>query len=219
MGKFIDHHIARAKAEGFKMLKVSKEYGRGGNKEILSKSEYTSVGYKKKERCKYAQKAIVADGPGIGNFLLACVSEDCPKHRDQGITQYSLTPKEKEKRKVERKKEKVIKDKKEERIVEVMESIKWPLNKKTLNVMFGLVIRGQGVTVLRPVAKRLGIEPKKVTKYGSTYYDWEDPIWKAEKTMSDTEKLRLVIGVMLERAMWGDGVNKIFKALIEAGKK
>ena len=198
------------------MLKVSKEYSYSPRGEegpgILTRNNYVSLSFKKKEQCKYAQKAIVAAGPDIGTFLWICVSSECQKHH-QEHTDYSPTPKEKERRRKEAKQQKAKREKEEERIVKALEKVKWPPNEKTLDTIFEMVLNGQGTTVLRPVAKRFGITPKKKTKYGSyTYYDWEGPIREAAKKMDNAEKLRFIIGVLLERT-WGELKNKILKML------
>lgn len=215
MGKYVDYQVAKAKEQGIELLKVSKEYSYSpqgkADAGILTANDYTLVSFKKKKRCEYAQKAIVAVGSGIGTFLWICASSDCPEHHPQHAD-YSLSPKEKERRRKEVKKQKAKREKEEESIVKALEKIKWPLNKKTLDTMFELVLNGQGTTVLRPVAKRFEITAKKVTKYDYTSYDWEIPIREAAKKMSNAEKLRFIIGVMLERT-WGDFKNKILKVL------
>ncbi len=219
MGKYVKYQIAKSKKEGVKMLRVSRNYGVGRDKSILSRSDYESVSFKEKERCKYAQRAIVADDEsGVGTLLWICVSEKCSEHRKQHA-EYRLSLKEKEKRRVEAKKQKLIIIKEEERVVEALVSIRWPLNRATLDILFRLLVRGQGVTVLRPVAKRHNIEAKKVKRFDTNYYEWEDPILKAGKTMDNTEKLRFIVGVILQRAVWMENINKILKDLVKAGKK
>ena len=219
MGKYVKYQIAKAKKEGVEILRVSRSYGVGQDKTILSKSDYESVSFKKKERCKYAQRAIVADDEsGIGTLLWVCVSDKCSKHKEQHA-EYRLSPKEKERRKTKAKKEKARELKKEEKIVKALNSVGWPLNKATLDILFDMLIKGQGVTVLRPTAKRLGIVGKKMKRLGSTYYEWEDPIREAGQKMSNSEKLRFVVGIIWERRMWGEDVNKTSKALIDAEKK
>lgn len=215
MRNYVSYQIADAKQKGIELLKVSKEYSyspRGKiDADIITRGNYESLGFKKKDRCKYAQRAIVAIGKDMGTFLWVCVSPDCSKHCYQHAT-YKLTPKEKERRKKEAKKQREKRKKEEERIVETLNKIKWPLNKKTLNAIFEMTLQGQGTTVLRPVAKRFGIEPKKEKSYGSTYYDWEISIREASKKMSNAEKLRFIIGILLERIYW-DSKNKILKSL------
>ncbi len=208
MGRYILHQIAKSRKQGVELLKVSKEYGSAGP-EILSANAYTSVSFKKKDRCKYAQKAIVAAGSDLGTFLWVCISSECPKHQvDHG--DYTPTPKEKERRRKEIKEQKTKREKEEKRIVESLEKVKWPLTGKNLDIIFEIVLNEQGTTVLRPVAKRFKISPKKKTRCGSTYYDWEDSIREASEGMDNAEKLRFIIGILLERT-WGDLKNKILK--------
>ncbi len=208
MEKYIEYQIAKAKEQGIEMLKVSKEYS-SDSSGILSASKYQSLSFKKKEQCKYAQKAIVAAGPDTGTFLWICVNPKCTKHYSQHAD-YSLSPKEKERRKKEAKKQKAERENEEEKIVEALNKIKWPLDKKTLDIIFEMILQGQGTTVLRPVAKRFGITPEKKTNSMSySYYDWEAPIREAAKKMDNAKKLRFIIGVLLERT-WGFK-NKVLK--------
>ena len=213
MEKYINYQIARAKKQGVEILRVSKEYSyspRGKvDAGIITRGNYESLSFKKKDQCKYAQKAIVAADKDMGTLLWVCISPECPKHCQQH-TDYSLTPKEKERRRKEVKKEKAERDKGEEMIVEALEKVKWPPNKKTLDALFEMIVSGQGTTVLRPVAKRFAVTAKKTKRYGYTYLDWEAPVREAAKKMSNAEKLRFIIGVLLERT-WGDLTNKILK--------
>lgn len=213
MGKYVDYQIADAKLKGIELLKVSKEYSyspRGKvDAGIITRGNYELLSFKKKDQCKYAQKAMVAVGPDMGTFLWVCVSSECPTHHSQH-SDYSTTPKEKERRRKEVKKQKAKREKEEKRIVEALEKIKWPLNEKTLDVMFELILSGQGTTVLRPVAKRLGLVPKKTTSSGYTYFDWEATLRKAAEKMDNAEKARVITGVLLERT-YSDLKNKVLK--------
>ena len=210
MRKYIDYQIAKAKEQKIEILKVSKEYGLADSG-IITAGNYTSLSFKKKDHCKYAQKAIVAEGQDIGTFLWVCANPECSKHHYQHA-EYSLTPKERERRRKEAKRQREKKEKEEKRITKALNKIKWPLNKKILDTLFELAFSGNGTTILRPVAKRFGLVAKKKKMYDSTYYDWEGSIREAAKKMANAEKLRFIIGIMLERT-WGDFRNKILKSL------
>lgn len=110
---------------------------------------------------------------------------------------------------------KAKREKEEKRIVEALNKIKWPLNKKTLDIIFEITLEGQGTSVLRPVAKRFGIEAKKTTSYSYIAYDFQAPIKEAAKKMSNAKKLRFIIGVLLERTYWGDFTDKIIKKILK----
>lgn len=210
MKNYVKYRVAKAKEEGTVLLKVTKEYG-SASAGIISPSNYESLSFKKKEQCKYAQKAIVAADRDIGTSLWVCISPDCSKHRYQHST-YRLTPKEKEKRRKEAKKQREKRIKEEESIVEALNKIKWPLKRKVLNAMVEMTLRNQGTTVLRPVAKRFGIEAKKTKSYGTTLSDWEAPVREAVKKMTNAKKLRFIVGIMFERT-WRDDWKKIIKSL------
>lgn len=217
MENYVKYQIAEAKQKGIELLRISKNYSyspRGKVEEgILTRNHYEPVSFKKKEQCKYAQKAIVAVDENMGTFMWVCISPKCQKHHQQH-SNYALTDKEKKARRKEAKRQKAKREKEEERTVKALNKIKWPLNKKALDIIFEMTLQGQGTSVLRPVAKRFGIKPKKKISFGSTYYDWEASIKEAEKKMKNAEKLRFIIGVMLERT-WGNPKNKIIKTLLK----
>ena len=215
MKKYVEHQVADFALKGIELLKVSKEYSYSPqgkvDEGIITRNHYESVSFKKKDRCKFAQKAIVAVDRDMGTFLWVCVDPKCSKHSSEH-TDYKPTKKEKEQRRKETKKEKKKKEKEEEIIVKALNKVKWPLNKKTLDIMFEIILEGQGTTVLRPVAKRFGIAAKKKTSGGYSSYDWETAARTAAKKMDNAEKLRFIIGVMLERT-WGNFKNKMLENL------
>lgn len=83
-GAWIDRELEAAKAAGGSLRLVSSDYSyRGGHrksaKNILFRHSYQEV-KGKNGRCAHIEKAIVADGEGLGRLLQVCAEKKCEVH-------------------------------------------------------------------------------------------------------------------------------------------
>jgi len=198
----------RAKEE--KLTKVSGEYSNPA-KGILSKSEYDVIGKHAKDRCKSVHGAIVAQGATIGDTFDICSNKKCEVHHSR--TNYEQSPKEREARLAEQKKEKDKSAKLEQQIVSGLKKIAWPVEEKTLDILIELLVKGNGTTVTRPICKRHGWKAEKTVRDNYSFFDYEKLIADKIKDLAPVEKMRLLTEFLIERT-WGEEKVKIIKKLI-----
>jgi ParB family chromosome partitioning protein len=190
-----------------KLVRVSDEYGDVA-KGVLSKSKFIQVPKSGKNRCKFAQGAIVVEGGDICAEFDVCINEKCPTHRRLRSEYGNITPEEQEKRQEERKKEieKAKKDKADllVRLNKALKKVKWPLDEKQFEALMELVFETIGVSVWRSIAKRHVFEVKKIKQeWGGDTYQYDVAVKAAAKSMNKTEKLSLVFEMLADTGYEG----------------
>lgn len=202
------------KAKEGNLSKVSNEYGKAGSG-VCSRSEYVIVAKRGKDRCKSVQQAIIAEGSELGKVIDICVDPHCQTHRGMK-SQYGMTPKEQEARRAERKKEKekAVKEKeaREKKLSEALAKLKWPMSEKHLDALLELSFEISGSNTARSVAKRHELEVvKEKSEWGSEHYDHIGAIRKSAKSMTKTEKVRLVFELLVDSGYESlrSGISKI----------
>ena len=206
----------RARMDGYisvlsqrdKLVKISDEYGNNDAK-LPSKSNYVSLSTKKKEHCEFAQQAIVAQGSVLGNVVWICNDPKCKKHNRQA-TPYEQSPAEKAKRKAEKKREEAKEAKQEKEFQAALKKVKWPMTEKTLAAIMEVHL-SHGTMVMRPICKSHGWEPVVIDHKTWKEKSYQDAVKREAAKMTNEEKLRLVVEVMLVNDMWIG--NKIIKML------
>ncbi|MCP6719715.1 MAG: ParB/RepB/Spo0J family partition protein [Patescibacteria group bacterium] len=196
------------------LILVRKDYG-SASKGVLSRSNYESLGSKKKQHCSYARQAIAVEGPGAGSIFWICADGSCKKHH-YSFTSYEQTPAEKKRRKKQLQRVQAEKDKEDKRILIALKKVRWPMSKKVLDAILEKQL-GRGPQILRPVMNRHKLKIKLVTRK-----NWEGKMVKerdvgatlrdAAKNMKPRERLQLVIEIILEDS-WEEAREKIIKML------
>lgn len=207
-------YITYRKANDPKLVLISKEsnYNRNSKDgDILFDNQYTTVGPSNK--CQHSVVGLVAKGRGIGSQIRICISKDCKKHATRnGRSSAALTPAEKEKRAKQEAAEKLAEQKaakkKAEAMADALKKVKWPLSRKTLDVLFELAFEGDNQ--LDEIGERRW--PDTQVPKGEQYVDWDAVIRKAAEKMSDQEKLQLLTEIMLS-TVWYDKQARYIKAL------
>ncbi|MCX6785943.1 MAG: ParB/RepB/Spo0J family partition protein [Candidatus Komeilibacteria bacterium] len=196
MTAYIEHRKQESK-----LTKISSEYSQPA-KGCLSKSEYAVIAAKGKDKCESAHGAIFAEGDDLGKEILICSNKDCKTH-GRSHSEYRLSPAEEKKRKADLLKEKENEKKKIERnnkaTADLLKTIKWPIDSKMLNTLFGLAMFHSGTDQYRPIVKRRGWEvPRTKTQYQPNgYLDYDRCVRENAAKLDDTEKLRLTIEVLM----------------------
>ena len=191
---YLNHRIKTEKLHA-----ISDEYGESP-KGVLSRSNYVLISGK--DKCDSAHKALVVNGGDIGKIKTICSDKDCKTHgRNQ--SGYSLTPKEKERRKAEIKKEKAKAAAEVTARAKALKKVKWPMTEKTLNMLLETKLE-RGTMVLRPVCQRREIKPITTTIYydsakkqGYKSTSWEKPLRQAVAKMTKQEKAQLLVELTL----------------------
>jgi hypothetical protein len=198
-------YIAWMKEQQPELALVSESYGKPENSAAMSRSNYELL-ESKKEWCDFKQDALVIEGDDIGKVVRICASMDCKDHHAQH-TEYAPSPKEKERRKKEREREAAKKATSDARFSEALQKLKW--NTKTLDLTLDLLLgRWGGTMVLRPIAKRRGIEPKVTKNEHYTERDYNAPIKAAVAKMDDADKVRFMLELIVEGSYAGEETRK-----------
>ncbi len=193
-----------------KLKKVSNEYGQA-QKGVLSQSDYIVIGTKE-DYCESVIKAIIVQGSNLGKVINICKNPKCKVHRGMQ-SQYGLTPKEREERKADRKKEiettkkaKVVMEKK---LANALDKIKWPLSEKNLEVLIALSLEFAGSNTYRTVAKRHELEiEKEKNEWGGTCFRYDKAILKMANGSNKNEKIKLVFELLADT-----GYNSLLKGI------
>ncbi len=201
----------RAKTE--KLVKVTKEWN-PSNKSLIGRDNYKTLSSKEKDHCKFAKKAIVAEGEDIGTTIFICFDKECRKHSDDhSIYERTLAEKARRKKEIEKaKKAKLARNAHLERALKV---VNWPLNKpKHLEALFALACDNTSANTWRSVAKRreLKVEKKKGS-WGSSYYDYRSAVESIAQKMNATEKARLAFEFLIDTGYESHhkGIGKLTK--------
>lgn len=174
---------------------VSEQYGESEAPWAMSAGDYELI-ESKKDRCDYAQKALVVDGEDIGKTVTICAAKECPDHGDQH-TDYQQSPEEKERRKKEREKERVNKQKEDAAILAAIQRLTWPLSEKHLDELFELTFMRCSTSFQMPVTRRHGLKAD-VKKNGSyTMRDYEAPLRRFAEEGGKSGKLRMIFELLL----------------------
>lgn len=195
------------------LTKVSTDYGQAA-KGVLSRDSYVQVG--KKDQCKSVHGAIVAEGSNLTKEFEICTDKNCKKHYGMR-SQYGLTPKEQEARKLERKKEiekaKKAKADRINRLEKALEKVAWPLNEQQLEALYELSFNSCSSNAFRSIAKRRELEVKKVkNSWGNGFTsDYKNAVKEAGKNMAKAEKLRLTFELLIDTGYDSlrEGIGKI----------
>lgn len=195
--KIYVEHIAAEKSA----VKVSDTYGKSDSG-VPSKSEYSLIAAKGKDKCEFVTKAIVSEGSSSGSEILICKEPTCKKHAMKHSS-YSKSPAEIAKAKAERKKEiekKKANDKaREERLKKALDTIKWPLPEKALEALLDIAKDIAGANTTRSVVKRRGLEVKKTqTTWGSVNYDYDQALKKEIAGLDKNGKARLIFELLID---------------------
>jgi len=186
MGKFVDYKIYKAEQAGEELIKVSKEYG-NASKGVMSRSEYHTLSFKKKEQCKYAKQAIVSEGEDVGTMIWVCADPECKTH-GSGHAEYKQSTKEKAARKREAQKKQKRQDDNNRKFLDGMDKIEFPLSKKHLDALFDFALYRCGGSYQQPTVKLLGAE---VIKKKEKAYSWDSSKKDTFRMVSDyAESLR-----------------------------
>ncbi len=187
-------------------------------KGILSSHEYHRINGKNDE-CKSAKDAIIVMGENfktIGRIIRICADKDCKKHLGVGGSSYHKTPAEIKRERDVRKRERNKKERENKEILRVLPKIKWPLSEKHLDVLIEAMVLRNGFTIVRPIVLRHGWEVLRshppYEKKGVMRPDYELTLKEKIKTMSSTEKVRIVMEFCIED-LYFERRNKIIKSL------
>ncbi|MDQ5987364.1 MAG: Nucleoid occlusion protein [Syntrophus sp. SKADARSKE-3] len=214
----MDNFINWRVAEG-KLAKVSGDYSTAP-KGVMSRSDYVLVAKKGKDRCESARGAIIISGSDIGKEIDICSNPKCKTHKGEQ-TSYSLTPKEIEKRKAERKAEakkaKKAKEARKNRLEKALENVKWPFTETHLKALLALAFDQASANAYRSIAKRRELEVKKVkNSWGSgTTIDYSGAVKSVAKDMDKTEQARLAFELLIDSGY--DSLRSGVGKLIEKG--
>jgi ParB/RepB/Spo0J family partition protein len=196
----MDAYLAdRIKTE--KLKAVSSEYGEGA-KGTISRSEYTLVAKKGKDRCKNVIGAIIAVGSDQGQTVDICIDKKCEVHGTMK-SEYGLTPGEQENRRLERKAQikaaKKAEASRENKLAAALANVKWPMGEKQLDAALALMLEQTGANAFRTVAKRHALEVKKQKNdWGSETRDYRGAVHKMADGFGKVEKARLMFELMID---------------------
>ena len=219
MGKWVDYKIYKAGESDAVLLKVSKEYGEA-SKGVISRSNYASLSFKKKEQCEYAQQAIVAEGEDMGQTMMVCVDPKCDKHRPSH-SEYAPTKAEKAKKK----KEAAAKKKREEsnirKFMDGVDKVEFPLTKKHLDALLDFALSRCGISYQQPAVKFIGAEvvkkQEKVYSYDNKApdkfrmaSDYEASLRKYAEGNGNSGKLRVIFALLMPHPNQYDSADKEF---------
>lgn len=220
MEKWVEYKIYKAGENDAVLLKVSKEYGIV-SKGVIGRSEYSSLSFKKKEQCEYAQEAIVAEGEDMGQMMMVCVDPKCAKHRPSH-SEYAPTKAEKAKRK----KEAVAKKKREEsnirKFMDGVDKVEFPLTKKHLDALLDFALSRCGTSYQQPAVKFIGAEvvkkQEKVYSYDNKApekfrmaSDYEVSLRKYAESNGNSGKLRVIFALLMPHPNKYDLLDIYFK--------
>jgi len=150
--------------------------------------------------CKSQHKALVVDGDDdLGQVINICTDPKCEVHGEHRGSVYKRTPKEIAARKRELSAQKAKKAREERELVNALKKVSWPISEKVLDMLLEVKLR-RGTMVLRPVAQRLGIEPKVSqvwynSEHTSGYKarDWEKPLREYAAKLTKEDKAKLLV--------------------------
>jgi ParB family transcriptional regulator, chromosome partitioning protein len=205
-------YIAYRKQKTPDLILISKQYNYGSSADkqngILYSNQYENPG--PKDKCTHSVMALVAQGEGLGSMIRICVAKECKTH-GRRHSSAAITPAEKAKRAKEelaqKAREEKRKQKDREEIADALKKVKWPMTKKTLDVLFECAFDHDHD--LEEICARRGIEGKK-NQHG--YVDEEQEIRRVAEKMTDAEKAQLVMEIFISAA-WDDKKRKLLKSL------
>jgi hypothetical protein len=190
-------YIASVKEAQPYLALVSSNYGKPETPWAIGKSDYHEV-EGKKDHCDFMQDALVIEGDGIGKTLKICASTECEDHHPQR-TEYTQSPKEKERRKKEQEKEVAKRQKFDDAIGEALEKVAWPLSAKHLDALLDITLGSMGTNSLMPILKRHGLKAE-VTLHSAAHYKTRDcagPLRKFSELHGNDSKLAMIFELHL----------------------
>ena len=193
MAKYID--FLRAKEPNLAF--ISQEYG-DTPKGIIPRGQYHEL--KKKEKCESAHRAVVVEGPDLGEVKLICSDQDCKTHGYRR-SEHSLTAKEIKERKDRAKKERVREEREYAKFAAAIKSkVKWPLSEKALNVLLEYTLADHGLTSMINIARRLDLKMQKEKRsWGGESNGYKTSFREYFKKAGKNERAQLVFELLLER--------------------
>jgi ParB family chromosome partitioning protein len=192
----MERYISWKKEKNPDLVLISKQYhytDKESTGKVLYSNQYEKIGPKNK--CQHSVMGLVASGEGVGSQIRICVAPECKIHGKRHSAT-AVSPEDKAKREKEIATEKAKEEKRRQAeyqfIADGLKKIKWPMTKKTLDVLFELALNSDHD--LEKVCDRRAIQSDK-----DGDRDEEKEIRKAAAKMSDGDKLALVVEVMLSR--------------------
>jgi len=209
MNRYIDYR----KEKNPDLVLISEEYNytdpdKESKKGIVSTNRYENVGPSNK--CDHSVLGLVAVGRNIGSQIRICVAKECKVHM-RSTSSRALTPEEKAKREKEAAAEKARaekqKQKERQEMATALKKVKWPLTRKTLDVLFECQMEDS--KDLDEICERRAIEVPKTNGYD----DEQKGLRKATRAMSDAEMAELVVEIALMQIWNDDNRIKLLKQL------
>jgi len=170
---------------------VTMSYGKSEVPGVITQSNFQIVGAR--DRCDFAEKALVVEGEDLGKTLWICGDGKCKEHYG-GRSEYAPSPKEQANRKKEREREEAKRVKFDLVVSNALLKVTWPLSEKHLDALLEIALSNMSTSYLMPVLKRHDLKAEK-TKDGGR--DYRAPLRKLAEENEKDGKLRMIFELLL----------------------